>query len=68
MLAQQWWSYQFLALTVPFGLLAGGTLTRLLNSKARRAFAATLILVPLVASHWSYLRTIVDLGPNQTAG
>lgn|GEM_PF-1442208 len=66
-LAQQWWSYLFLALTVPIGLLAGGPLSRWLATTARRLAAALLILVALVATHLFYFRAVVDRGLDPAA-
>ncbi|MFN2486484.1 MAG: hypothetical protein ABR609_07760 [Acidimicrobiia bacterium] len=66
-LAQQWWSYLFLALTVPIGLLAGGPLSRWLATTARRFAAALLILVALVATHLFYFRAVVDRGLDPAA-
>ena len=67
LLAQQWWSYQALALVVPLGLLAGEPLSRVLRGRRAWLIAAATVCLLAVVSNPSYLRAVAHHGTDRTA-
>jgi hypothetical protein len=67
LLAQQWWSYQALALLVPLGLLAGEPLSRVLRGGRRWLAAAAIVCGLAVASDPSYARALLRHGTDRAA-
>jgi hypothetical protein len=67
MLAQQWWSYQTLALLVPLGLLAGEPLSRVLRGSRQCLIAAVLVVALAIASNPGYARALLRHGPDRSA-
>ena len=67
LLAQQWWSYQALALLVPLGLLAGEPLSRLLRGPREWLIAAGLVCALAVVGNPSYARALLHHGTDRTA-
>lgn len=67
LLPQQWWSYQWMSLAVPLGLLATPTLARILSSPRRVVTACVVVLVLSLFSDPRYFRALADHGLHPAA-
>jgi hypothetical protein len=67
LLAQQWWSYQALALLLPLGLLAGEPLSRLLRDGRRLLLAGVVVCGLAVVSDLPYARSLAHHGSDRAA-
>ena len=67
LLAQQWWSYQALALVVPLGLVAGEPLSRVLCNARRWLVAGAIVCALAIAADLPYARALVHHGADRAA-